>query len=221
MILSFVLATTVFTSSQTAIHKELEPFTQIYVANQSQLTLVTSNIFLLDLTLQNIPTDKVITNVTNDLFSIQTKGIHNLPMIKGSLFFAQPLEKITATLSGWVKSEEIIKTNRLEIVSKVDGYVHVKVDVDELIITVGQGSTVQVEGSARSVKVTATSGGVVRAGAFNCTDADVSATMGAEVWLTAKTDYTAKATTGGTIYYKTMPSGNFQRTELTGGKIIP
>jgi len=218
--LIFILSFAQCVIAQTPIRKPLEAFNRIRVANQSQLLLVPSDSSILDITLQNIPADKVITEVSDGEFSIRTKGMHNLPMIKGSLYFSQPLEKISATLSGWVKSEQKIKSHRLEIEVKIDGYIHVIVDVDELFIVAGQGSIVQVEGNARFVQIDANSGATVRTGDLKCTDAQVTSAMGAEVWLSATKDYTAKALTGGIIYYKTEPSGTFHRTESSGGKIL-
>jgi hypothetical protein len=135
--------------------------------------------------------------------------------------YNQPIVFLDTQNGGIIRtdSNQVLETKKLEISATIDGFTNLDVKVDELIIHAGSGCDVYIRGWANKVTVYATSGAKVHLDDLECNDAEATSTIGAKVWLTVKNNYTAKAGTGGKIYYYAEPSGKFDRNRTTGGNI--
>jgi len=211
-----------FLQAQKAETRLLSAFTMVRTADNITVVLVPSDEDRVDIDAQNIMMNHVLTDVIRNEFKITTQGSMNNAKITCKLYYTKELVKLTPTYGGLISTDSgtVLHAKKLEIDANLDGFVNLDVDVDELVITAGQGSDLYIRGRAGKVTVDATSGAKVHTADLACENASVKSSLGAKVWLTASNDYVAKAITGGKIMYARMPAGKFEQSGITGGKVL-
>ncbi len=165
--------------------------------------------------------EEIKTDVSGSELDIHSQGRFRDAQIFCYVHYSKPITKLITRYGGIFRtdSNEVLESKKLEIDAKIDGFTNLNINVDELTISAGSGSDIYIKGKANKVTIHATSGAKIHLEDLECNDAVVTCSMGAKVWLTAKVNYKATAGTGGKIYYYAEPSGNFERSRITGGNV--
>lgn len=211
-----------FCFSQKQETRELKTFSKIHVANLIIAVLqkdVESKVMLDpkgDAWIEEIKTE-----VSGKELSIRSEGKFRDASIFCYVHYTESITRLSPQFGGIIRTDtgQVLESKKLEIDAGIDGVTNLNVNLDELIIHAGTGADIYVKGKADKVTVNATSGAKVHLDDLECTDAIVSSSIGAKVWLTAKNNYKATAGSGGKIYYYAEPSGTFDRNRITGGNV--
>jgi hypothetical protein len=215
------LCTGVFDSwSQQSEIRMIQPFHKVRVSNNINVTLVPGKENKAELSTKNIMNEKVLINVFNDELLIKTDGVFSNADVNIIVYYTEPIKKITTTFGGLVRSDSVLKSEKLELECKLDGFANLLLDVNELKITAGQGADVYINGKSKMTIIEANTGANVRTEKLVTEDADVKSILRATVWVNVKNNFKAHAVSGGKIYYSVQPSGDFKKSWSTGGEIL-
>ncbi|MCF6357730.1 MAG: DUF2807 domain-containing protein, partial [Draconibacterium sp.] len=114
----------------------------------------------------------------------------------------------------------VIQNNgHIQVLSLLDGQLKLDVNIGVLDVSVSAGSNIKLEGRAKYFTGKATSGSNLKAEDLKTKDCSVNVSSGANIWITAKNNFNAHASSGGNIFYY----GNPESTEIeksSGGNII-
>ena len=200
--------------------RNLTLFTKVKVSDNITITLIPAQENKIEIFPKNIMNEKIVTSVINDEFVIKTEGILNDADIKAILYYTQPIVKITPTFGGLAKCDIELNSNELIIDANLDGFTNLLVNTKKITVYAGQGSDVYVSGKSEVVNIDASSGSKVKMEKLVCTDATVKSILGAKVWISPSQQFDAKAVSGGKIYYRQLPAGNFSKNYSLGGQIL-
>lgn len=208
------------TEAQQPETRNLQAFNRVRVADNINVTLVPGNESKAVLHLKNIMNEKVLITVTNAELQLKTEGVFNNSDIHITVYYTEPLKKLTTTFGGLVRTDSVLQSDKLELDCRLDGFTNLLIDVNELKISAGQGSDVYVSGKANKTIIDATTGAKVRTETLISENADVKCVLGAKVWLNVRNNFKARAVSGGKIYYSVHPAGDFKKSWSTGGEIL-
>ena len=146
------------------------------------------------------------------------KGIRNATSNKVYVTVTD-LENIKSTSGSNIFSEDSLKTGNLEIKSTAGSNVRLSLESGELIISASAGSNIFLNGRAKSVTMKATSGSNIKAGDLHAENCDAKVSSGANIWIKVQNGLTAKASSGGNLFYSGEPNP-LRVTKSSGGNII-
>ncbi len=129
------------------------------------------------------------------------------------------ISKIKSTAGSNVFSETVIKSDKLNLSGSAGSNIKLDVNIGVLDVSVSAGSNIKLEGRAKYFTGKATSGSNLKAEDLKTKDCSVNVSSGANIWITAKNNFNAHASSGGNIFYY----GNPESTEIeksSGGNII-
>ncbi|MCX7743697.1 MAG: DUF2807 domain-containing protein [Flavobacteriales bacterium] len=200
--------------------KALKLFNKVKVSNNINVTLIPGNENKAELRLKNISSDKVFIDVNNAELQVKTQGIFNDADIHVVVFYTEALKKISTSFGGLIRSDSLLISDKLELDCRLDGFANLLIDVNELKISAGQGSNVNVAGKSKNTVIDATTGANVKTELLISDNAVVKSIMGAQVWINVRNNFNAQAVSGGKIYYSIQPTGEFKKSTSTGGEIL-
>jgi hypothetical protein len=210
----------VFTQKQET--RPLKPFSKIWVADRIIAILQSDTISEVVVAPQGDGwVEEVKTKVDGKELTIRSEGRFRESAIFCYVHYNGAITHLSTQFGGVIRtdSNQVFEGTQLKIEAVVDGFANLDIAVDELEISAGSGSDIHIRGKARKVIIRAISGAKVHLDDLECEDAEVTSSMGAKVWLTAKNNYKATAGTGGKIYYYAEPAGKFERSRITGGNV--
>jgi hypothetical protein len=212
-----------FSYAQKQETRDVKTFSKIYVNDRIIAILVEDTISKIFLNPEaGAWNEECQTKSDGKQLNISSEGKFRDSKMFCYVHYDQPIVYIDVDGGGIIRtdSNQVLETKKLEIKANIDGFTNLNVKVDELIISAGSGCDIYVKGFANKVTVYGTTGSKIHLEDLECMDAEVTSNMGAKVWLTAKKNYKAKAGSGGKIYYYAEPSGEFERSRITGGDIL-
>ena len=198
----------------------IQPFNKIRVADNINVTLVPGNENKAEMRLKNIMNEKVLITVANAELQFKTEGVFNNADINITVYYTEPIKKLTTTFGGLVRTDSVLKSDKLELECKLDGFANLLIDVNELKMSAGQGADVYIAGKSKRTIIEANTGANVRTEKLVTEDAEVKSILGATVWVYVQNNFKAQAISGGKIYYSVQPSGDFKKSWSTGGEIL-
>ncbi len=146
------------------------------------------------------------------------KGIRNATSNK--VYVTVPdLEYIKSTSGSNIFSEDSLKTGNLEIKSSAGSNIRLSLESGELTISAAAGSNIFLDGMAKSVNMKASSGSNIKAGDLLAENCDAKVSSGANIWIKVQNGLTAKASSGGNLFYSGDPNP-LRITKSSGGNII-
>jgi len=129
------------------------------------------------------------------------------------------IKYIKSTSGSNIFSEDSLKTGNLEIKSTAGSNIRLSIEAGELIISAAAGSNIFLNGMAKSVVVKASSGSNIKAGDLQTENCDAKVSSGANIWIKVQNGLTAKASSGGNLFYSGEPNP-LNITKSSGGNII-
>jgi len=162
--------------------------------------------------------DIIITEVQNGILKIYSDK--NIWKAKAKKVYVtiENLALLKATSGSVVRSETIIKTNKISITATSGANINIEVEVDNLETNTTSGADLIISGTAINHASSATSGSAIDAYNLKSEHVIVKATSGADIQTYASKKIEARATSGGAIYFKGNPAVVHKKT-TSGGSI--
>jgi len=129
------------------------------------------------------------------------------------------ISKIRSSAGSNVFSETALKSEELNLASSAGSNMKLEVIADKLTASVSSGSNMKLEGKVKSFSGKASSGSNLKAEEMNTKNCKVDVSSGANIWITAKNNFEAHASSGGNIFYY----GDPETTDIeksSGGNVI-
>lgn len=163
--------------------------------------------------------DAIETEVIGNALNVTVnKFIRNSTSLK--VFVTAPyIEVIKATSGSNVFSEDSLKTGNLEIKSSAGSNVRLSLEAGDLNVSASAGSNIFLDGKAKSVIMKASSGSNIKAGDLQAENCDAKVSSGANIWIKVQNGLTAKASSGGNLFYSGEPNP-LRMTKSSGGNVI-
>jgi len=220
ILLLFIFVSSSYSQKQEI--REIKPFSQVYVKDRIAAILTSDTISKVVLVPNgNAWIEEVNVKSNGKELAISSEGKFRDSEMMCYVHYQQPITYLDTQNGGIIRTDsgEVFTSKKLEISASNNGFINLNINVDELIIHAGSGCDLYIQGNAKNVKVYGTTGAKVHMDDLECENAEASSVLGAKIWLTVKNDYTAKAGSGGKIYYYANPTGKFDRNRTTGGDV--
>lgn len=146
------------------------------------------------------------------------KGIRNATSNKVYVTVTD-LEYLKSTSGSNVFSEDSLHFENLEIKSTAGSNIRLTLSADKLSISAAAGSNIFLNGITKSVIMKASSGSNIKAGDLQAENCDAKVSSGANIWIKTQNELTAKASSGGNLFYSGEPNP-LRVTKSSGGNVI-
>lgn len=202
--------------------RSLSTFNELRVAEGIELIAKKGTTNSIDLEVDRIDLERVITEVRGGKLTVQLKrssfsNRNRGRKIKAYLTYTEDMESIVASTSAEIVFEDMIKSNRLKISTSTSGQVEAKLQVKYLDASATTSGRIELTGDADEVEATASTGGTIYAYDVEAGEVYAKANTGADVRVNAQDHLRASANTGGSVRYKGRPKTDTRSN--TGGSI--
>ncbi|HEY9125339.1 MAG TPA: head GIN domain-containing protein [Bacteroidales bacterium] len=197
---------------------KVEAFNQLEVYGKFDIELKKSSEFSVKLYSDNIDLSKVDVVVENKKMKISAlSGLFKKNSKVSVTIEYDSLNSLLVTNGAEIYSSKPVQVNNLKLVAGNGSTVNLKFETESFTAYADKGATINAEGKSKFLDIEVASGGIMNGFEFICDSADVRCNAGGMVKINAKRYLKAAASTGGEIIYRGKPVLN-QRTTL-GGKI--
>lgn len=203
---------------QKASTKQLDKFNQVKAYDRIVVTLVKSNENKIVITGDD--QDEVNISNKNGLLKIRMEFDNFLDgdEAKATLYYTEDLTLIDANENAKIKSDEILKGDRIEIKAQEGGHVDLEVNLADLYTKSISGGEITLTGKAKIQEVMVNTGGKVYNKGLDTDDTTVVVNAGGRADVKASERVKAKVRAGGSIYIYGNPK-DVDRDKVFGGKI--
>jgi len=219
LILAFVVAVisgTVY--AQDVEERSVGSFDELRVSQGITVYLKSGSDERVKVEARGVSLDEVITEVHGSRLKIHLDdGNHRNVHVKVYVTY-KSLSGITASSASGVFSENVIKSERMDISVSSAADVEVDVDVQDLEVSVSSSGDLELAGKAISLEISASSAGGVDAYDLDAEKVYVRASSAGSVRVSASKEINAKASSGASIRYKGNPSKS-QTDSSSGGSV--
>lgn len=215
-LIALLLSANVFAQKEST--KELEKFTQIKAYDRIVVTLVKGNENKVVITGDD--QDEVEIDNKNGLLKIKMefKNFMDGDEAKATLYYTESLRLIDANENAKIKSDEILKGDRIEIKTQEGGQIDLKVDIADLYAKAISGGEITLTGTAKIQEVMVNTGGKIYNKKLDTEETTVVVNAGGRADVNASEKVKAKVRAGGSIYIHGNPKA-VDKDKVFGGKI--
>lgn len=162
--------------------------------------------------------DLLITEVKNNELKIYfKKNVYKATSRK--VFLTTAIISAIETSSGAaVSSENILKTNTLDLDSSSGSSIKIEVNANEITSNASSGASINVTGKTTLFSADASSGSSINASDLETLDAITEVSSGAQIRVNVSGKLTARASSGGQINYVGEPA-NIDKETSSGGNV--
>ena len=163
--------------------------------------------------------DAIETKIVDDVLKITaTENIRSATSKK--VFVTTPhLEKIKASSGSNVYSETVLFFRNLELSGSAGSNQKLEINSEAVEVSTSSGSNIDLTGKANSFKGKASSGSNIKASDLTAENCDAKASSGANIWITAKKDFSGDVSSGANIFLYGNP-GTTNIEKSSGGNVI-
>ncbi|HSO89498.1 MAG TPA: head GIN domain-containing protein [Draconibacterium sp.] len=129
------------------------------------------------------------------------------------------LDLLKTTAGSNVFSEDTLHFQTLDVKSTAGSNVKLEVEAGEINLSAAAGSNIFLNGIVKSLNVKANSGSNIKAGDLQAENCDIKVSSGANIWIKVQNGLTAKASSGGNLFYSGEPNP-LRITKSSGGNVI-
>lgn len=205
--------------------RQLDDFSEIKVSSGISLELIKGRPSA-EIEIHKGELDDLVTEVKGDVLHIkfEKKGVFNWNSgnrkahikVSGSLNYSS----INASAGAYVGSEEIIRSEKINVNSSSGGKIELEIDCSDAICDASSGGHLRVGGIADSLKADASSGGHFSGKKLKSKNVDVDASSGGSATVWATEFIKANASSGGSVKYKGNPKSKDVKTgKYSGGSV--
>lgn len=196
----------------------LKSFESIHAYKGINVILESGDSSMVKIMIENGELEDVLTDVESHTLKIrmQTKIYKDVAVT--AIVTYTKLNEIVAGTGAEVTSDEILYSNKLELICNTGSSIQLRVESRSLDLNASEGSSMEISGSTEILNAKANGGSNVDASQLNSEDAWAKASSGAEIDINVTENLDANASLGGSINF----SGNPKKTEFKttlGGNI--
>jgi hypothetical protein len=159
------------------------------------------------------------TKTEDDVLVIRaTQNIRNATSKK--VFITVPnLEEIEASSGSNIFSETKLVFKELEVSTSSGSNITLEINSEKTDFSASSGSNIKLHGITNYFKAKASSGSNIKAEELSADNCEAKASSGANIWITAKNDFSGDVSSGANIFvYGNPKSSNIEKS--SGGNII-
>lgn len=220
IILIFVVSVTALFASTNEVRK-IEKFTKLFVTGKPfsvELKKGTEN--KIELTLDGITEDKIITSVVNGELKISAKGLFNNGSAKCVIYYTEEIAWIEAGNTAVIKCSETMQQKSIDLVSRGDGYFNITLDCENVKILCEAGGDGKVKGKTKNININTSGSSQLKAEELEAETAVVVTTLKGEVHVKVLNSLTSTTSLGATVtVHQPYPPTIIEKND-TGGSLI-
>ena len=205
-----LLVLSVSMEAQKSETRTLDSFDGISVATSVNAHLVRGSSNSVEISASGVDLEDVVTEIKGGTLKVKVdkkwnkwSGKRKVDVV---ITYAQELEFIGVSSSADITSEDVIKSDQLELSASSSGDMEVEIDVNYLRGSVSSSGDIDIEGSAGEAKITASSSGDFNGEDLTIGDADLKASSSGGIEVTVNGDLEASASSSGDIIYHGNPT---------------
>jgi hypothetical protein len=165
---------------------------------------------LLDAIETKIEGDELIIRATENIRSATSKKVY---------ITVPNLEEIEASSGSNIFSETKLVFKNLEVSTSSGSNVTLEINSEKTDFSTSSGSNLILRGTANSFKGKASSGSNIKAEELTTENCESKASSGANIWITAKTDFSGDVSSGANIFvYGNPKNSNIEKS--SGGNVL-
>ncbi|NLP58248.1 head GIN domain-containing protein [Lutibacter sp. B1] len=162
--------------------------------------------------------DLLITEVRNNELKVYfEKNVYRAKARNVYLTTAK-ISKIKTSSGAFVKSENTLQVNTLDLDSSSGSSIKVNVIADEITSSTSSGADIDIYGKTKLFSANASSGSTIDADKLETVDAFAKASSGANIDVNVSGKLTAKASSGGDVDYEGNPT-DVNKDTSSGGSV--
>ncbi len=203
--------------SQDKESRDLKNFDAVSVTGDLELVLKKGSQEHIEIFAEGIPADKLTVKVVRGelVLKLLNAVFYKDEHVKVTVTYNE-LREIRALAGASVRSEDVVKGDRLYIKAGSGANVSLDIKVSSLDANATEGGVLTLEGSTKTQDVTANTGGSYEGFGLDCKTTYARAGTGGVVEVMAEEELDASANTGGEIIYKGNPEKLQTQTLISG-----
>ncbi|MCB8995256.1 MAG: DUF2807 domain-containing protein [Bacteroidales bacterium] len=205
-------------NAQDTISRNIPDFHSLNVMGKMRVELYKSESCRAELILYKVPSENIITEVTNGSLSIRLKTDTNKDAIIKLLLYYTDLSEISVSANSLVVSPGPIKADTISFIARSGAKAELDLDVKNLMADVKQGAILVFTGKTSRQDVSVNTGATYSAYKLQSEDSYVKASSGSKAKLCASRIIDATSNTKSYIGYIGTPVSVYIKTNL-GGEI--
>jgi Putative auto-transporter adhesin, head GIN domain len=190
---------------------------EITQGDENKVTVSASN----DEYIDNLKTEVDNNGMLKIYYSTNEKGWNNrnVKNLKLNAYVTfKSIKKLKASSGSTIQSTNTVNANSLVIEVSSGSNIEAAIKSTDCEIELSSGSSAKINGIAKSVNVTATSGSNFKATDLNTENCKASVSSGAEIKIAVSNKLVASASSGGSIRYKGNPEVE-KKSVSSGGQV--
>ncbi len=187
--------------------RKVSGFDQVKISGAYLVYLTEGNEEMVEIETQNIDPEEIVTEVNGDVLKIEPKQ-KNWKYNKSRVTIKITYKKLVAIHSGGASNivgNSVIKTSDFDLKGSGSGDMKIKVDVNNLNISLSGSNDVEVEGSANTQSISISGSGDISAFELESGTTTVKISGSGDVDVNVSESLTAKISGSGDISYKGSP----------------
>lgn len=195
----------------------LEPFDEVSVTGNVEVTLAESDEEAATLTVKNIPEEKVSIKVKRGVLKINVleSMFYKNEQIEVYVTY-RTLRAIRGDAGARIENESVLEGDELLARAGSGSEMDLLVQLSSLEAGASEGGVLRISGETERQEITAATGGRYEAFELDSRRTYAKANTGGEAEVVALEYLEASANTGGTVYYKGNPEEANMKTALSG-----
>lgn len=160
--------------------------------------------------------DLIATDISNGKLRIHAE--ENIGKATKNIFVSLPdITALGASSGSHLKTENTIRSNRLQIDGSSGALINIELVADEVEIDASSGANLSISGDADNADVDVSSGGNINAKELQTNTCTAGASSGGNIKIHVSKSLTANASSGGNIAYSGEP--NVQKKKSVSGSV--
>lgn len=211
------LSLTVF--AQKTETRKLAPFTGVNAAEGIDVFLKKGDKESAKVEVTGTDLDNVLTEVSGSYLKVHMKDGNYWGKVQAKVYVTYvKVDKLSASSAGSIFSEEVIRSNSMQISASSAGTIEVNVDAGDVEASASSAGDMELKGKAKSILADAASAGEVDAYDLETENAEAEASSGGSVKISVTKSLRARASSGGSVRYRGNPDKN-NTSSSSGGSV--
>jgi len=212
------IVTITITCGQQTENRNISSFSGIKVAQGIDVYLKKGDKEALRLEVTGTSSDNVVTEISGSYLKIHMKeGHYRDRTIKVYVTYVE-VNKLSASSSGNIYSEGIIKTENLEASASSAGSIEVTVDANFLEASASSAGEIDLKGRAKKLTADASSAGEIDSYDVEAETVSAEASSGSTIKVSVTKELTGHASSGGSVRYRGNPAKSITDSS-SGGSV--
>jgi len=211
-----ILIISQITNAQELVTRNLSGFHAVSVMGKMRVELYKSDTSRVEFTVSNVPSDNLITEVTDSVLSIRLKTDTNKSSIFKVLVYYSNLDEITVASNTLLVSPQIITGENIKFTARSGAKMELELNLKNLVADVKQGGILVFTGSVKVQKITVNTGATYSAYKLTAEDSYVVANAGSKAKVCASRIIDVSSNTKSYVGYIGIPVSVISKTNLGG-----